>query len=1073
MFLSNLSINRPVFTAMVTIALMTLGMLAVRNIGVDLFPDVSFPVVVVNTVYPGAGPEEVEQQVTRIVEESVSSVNGVDRVSSFSRDSISTVIIEFKIGTDVKAAATDVREKMAGLRYNLPDDIEEPIIQRFDPSAVAIMNYVVSSGRSPSETRRLAEDVIKPRLEAIDGVASVKVVGGQEREVKVLLDRDRLEALGLSIAQVTQQLGSEGFDLPAGRIIGARSELNIKTEGRFRSIDELGEVVVASLASGSQVRLRDVARVVDGFEERRSFTRLDGEEAVTLEIQKQSGSNTVAIADGVMKAVDRLLPQLPEDVRLIKAIDTSEFIRRNVESVEHEIVFGGLMAVLVVFLFMLDWRSTFITSLSLPTSVITTFFVMWMLGFTFNMMSLLALSLSIGLLIDDAVVVRENIFRHMEMGKDRVTASRDGTAEIGLAVMATTFTIVAVFVPVAFMGGIVGMMFKQFGLTIAAAVLVSLFVSFTIDPMMSARVMKAIEPGHHERLKHHRWFGPIVRGYDKLDAFYRDVLEWVLNHKITVVVLATLMFVGSIALTGLMGKEFVPPQDRSEFVVNLEMPAGTSLAEMDRVVLQVEKLIREASSEIRTLYSTVGFNDEVNEARVRVFTTKVLERTVTQWEIQDAIRERLTTIPGLKSNVSELGIMEGAEQMPITLFVRGDDYEKLKEYARMVLDVVATTPGVVDADMSYRDGKIESSIRVDRSRAADLGVSVGTIAQTARIAVEGAVVAKFRDGDRDIDVRVQLDPEQRTSAESLGELSVPAQSRRMGGLPNMAAMFAGPQLVKVKDVADIVSTSGPVTIERENRQRQIIVEANLSGVTLGEALDGITRRLAELDAPQGTWWTAGGQAEQMMETFDNMFLALGVAVLFIFFVLASQFESVIHPFTIMFALPLAIVGAFVALFLAGQSIGMSSMIGIILLMGLVTKNAILLVDYTNELREKHGMKMVPALLQAGPTRLRPILMTSAAMVLGMLPSAIATGEGSEFKSPMATGVIGGVIASTFLTLVVVPVVYTWMDRFTIRGRRERAEERAALQAGHDAPPAAGSEPHSHSAAAMTALSEEA
>jgi hydrophobic/amphiphilic exporter-1 (mainly G- bacteria), HAE1 family len=1050
LILSDVSIKRPVFTAMVVIALMTLGLLAVRNIGVDLFPDISFPVVTVVTVYPGAGPEEVEQLVTKKIEESVSSVNGVDEVRSYSRDSVSTVVVQFKLEADVKIATTDVRDRVAAIRNTLPTDVKEPIVQRLDPTALPILNYSVSSSRPVAETRRIVEDVIKPKVEAVDGVGAVNIIGGKQREIHVYVDRSRLDALGLSISQVAQQIGAEGFDLPGGRVTTGGSELNVKTLGRFRSLDDMRSMVVASLANGSQVHLSDVARVEDGFVEARTRVRLNGVDSVTFEIQKQGGSNTVAIADRVYRVLGDLRATLPPDVKMVKAVDGSTFIRQNVADVTEAIVYGGLMAILVIFIFMLDWRSTLISSLALPTSVVTTFLAMSWLGFSFNIMSLLGLSLAIGLLIDDAVVVRENIYRHMERGEDPITAAQRGTSEIGLAVMATTFTVVAVFVPVAFMGGVVGRMFKQFGLTVASAVLVSLFISFTLDPMLSARVVKPIEPGHHERLKQHRVFGPIVRAFDSLDHYYRGVLAWALDHRYTVAAAAALLFIASLGLTPMMGKEFFGGTDRGEFRVNLEMPAGTALDQMDRITQQAEGLIKQ-NPEVRDLFTTIGPSEEANKASIRVQTTKKEKRKVSQVQIQEDLRRRLATIPALKFIVADIGFVEGpATELPITLYARGDDYRVLQRVAKDGLEAIKTTRGTKDADMSYRAGKPETDLAVDRARAADLGVSVGAVAMTVRTALEGVVVAKYRDGDRDYDVRVQLPPEDRTSTATLAELTVPATGRRMGTtatpMAGAAQGPAGPRLVKVADVATMKNETGPATIERMNRQRQIILMANVADRSLGEAVADVEQKLTKIDKPAGFQFVFGGQTKNMRETFGNLLLALFVAVVFIYFVLASQFESFIHPFTIMAALPLAIVGALLLLFLTGLPINMPSMIGIVLLLGLVTKNSILLVDYTNELRAR-GKSMIDALLEAGPTRLRPILMTSAAMVLGMLPTALSRGEGSEFRAPMSIAVIGGVITSTVLTLVVVPVVYTWMDRFTIKGElRSAATHDPAKQA---------------------------
>ena len=1029
MFLSEISISRPVFTAMVTAGLMTLGLLGARSLGVDLYPNVEFPVVVVTTPYPGAGPEEVEQLVSKVVEEGVSGVNGVDKVRSTSRDSVSTVIIEFKLETDPKAAASDVRDRVAALRAKLPREVEDPVVLRFDVGAMPIVTYALSA-RDPAEARRLADDVVKPRFEAVTGVAAVTIVGGRQRAVRLFVDAGRLESLGVSLVSLAQLIGGESFDLPAGRIDSGTTEMSVKTLGRFRSLGELREVVVASLPSGAQVRLGDVARIEDGFEDERSLSRLDGKDAVLLDVQKQAGSNSVAIADALYRTATKLEKDLPADAHLVKAMDLTTFIRGNIGGVTEAIFFGGAMAILVIFIFMLDWRSTLISSLALPTSVVTTFLVMWLCGYTFNMMTMMALSLAIGLLIDDAVVVRENIYRHMERGEDPVTAARRGTSEIGLAVMASTFTIVAVFVPVAFMGGMVGQFFREFGITVTAAVVVSLFISFTLDPMLSARVMRPMQRGHHERMRAHRVFGKIVAALDRIDASYARLLAWSLGHKKSILGIATALFAGTLGLVPLMGAEFLAPEDRGEFRVILEAPAGTSLAAMDRITRDVEAAVR-SHPDVRSLVTTVGPGAEANKANVRVFTTKKGERHESQWQIQDDLRRRLAAFPALLYTFAELDYGEGGQaEYPITLQVRGEDYGALQAAAVRALAAVKRVPGVKDADTSYRPGRPEAEVRVDRARAADLGTSLGIVARTARLALEGEVVGKYRAGDRDYDVRLQLNPESRQSLSSLAALTVP--SMRPGGAP-----------VRLGEVARVAPGTGPATIDRMDRQRQITITANVDGRSLGEVVDDIDRALAPL-AHGGVRFVWSGQTELMQDTFTNMLLALFVAVLFIYFVLASQFESFVHPLTIMVSLPLAIVGAFLLLFLSGFAVGLAAMIGVILLMGLVTKNAILLVDSANQSRAA-GKDMIEALMHAGATRLRPILMTSAAMVLGMLPSAVLRGPGSEFRAPMAVAVIGGVIASTFLTLVVVPVVYTFMDRLTLRSRRGDTVSTAAAE----------------------------
>ncbi len=1037
MFLSDISIKRPVFTTMVMLCLMMLGIIGGRSIGVDLFPDISFPVVSVVTVYKGAGPAEVERLVTKIVEEAVSSINGVDEVRSYSRDSYSTVVIQFKLETNIKAAATDVRDKISAVMAKLPPEIDQPVIQRLDLTSLPILSYAVSSSRNSAETRRILEDKIKPKIEAVDGVAAVNVLGGLEREVHIHVDRLAAESLGLSLDQLSNQVASAGADIPAGKLYLSGRDLAVKTSGRYESIDDLSRLVVAAHENGSQVSLSDISTIKDSYKDEKVITRLNGVDAVTFEVQKQGGSNTVAIANAVYKELEQIKSSLPPDIEIVNVVDSSTFIRRNINDVTEALIYGGLMAILVIFIFMLDWRSTLISSLALPTSVITTFFVMWYLDFTFNMMSLLGLSLAIGLLIDDAVVVRENIYRHMERGEDPITAARRGTAEIALAVIATTLAIVAVFVPIAFMDGIVGKMFKQFGLTITAAVLVSLFVSFTLDPMMSARVVKAVKPGRHEELKKHKIFGPIVRAQDSMNSYYHQVLAWSISHPKTVFAMALGMFFSSLALVPFMGKEFVSNGDRAEFRINLEMPAGTSLAETELFIREAEKIVQ-AHPEIRSIFSVIGPNGESNKANIKVYASKAKERPrISQADIQEDLRKKLSSIPSLSFNISEIGMIEsGPQELAITLYVRGEDYHTLQKVSNQALEIVRSVPGTTDIDSSYRGGKPELSIIPNRETAANLGVNIAACARVARLAVEGELVAKLRDADHDVDIRVQLSPQDRASIESVGDFSVTSTNG---------------SLVKISDLAELTESVGPATVERMDRQRQIIISANVLGRSMGEVSGDIEKKLAKMDKPAGYKFVFGGQTQRMKETFTNMGLALFVAIFFIYFVLASQFESFIHPFTIMATLPLAVVGALLTLFLSGFAIGMPSMIGIILLMGLVTKNAILLVDCTNTLRAQ-GLGIIEALLEAGPTRLRPILMTSAAMVLGMLPTAVMGGEGSAFRAPMATAVIGGVIVSTFLTLIVVPVVYVFMDRFTLKQRSSATIDVARLEAQHSLPP---------------------
>ncbi|HMA93858.1 MAG TPA: efflux RND transporter permease subunit, partial [Polyangiaceae bacterium] len=870
--------------------------------------------------------------------------------------------------------------------------------------------------------------------ERVDGVGSIGIAGGGVREIRVEVNQAKVEALGLTVAQVGQAVGAEGFDLPSGRVKEGVRELAVKASGQFQRPAEIGEIVLTALADGTQVRVLDVAEIIDGIREPRSLTRVNGVDSITFEVQKQAGTNTVAVADGVERAVQKLRDRLPSDVVVTKLIDSSSFIRNNIRDLWESLIVGGLLAVVVIFVFMLDWRSTLISAVALPTSVVASFFVMWQLGFTLNIMSMMGLSLAIGMLIDDSVVVRENIFRHMESGKDPVTAARQATSEIALAVMATTFTIVAVFAPIAFTGGLVGRFFRQFGLTVAAAVVVSLLVSFTLDPMLSARITQKILPGHHERMRTHRVFGPIVRALDTLDTWYRHVLSWSLSHGKTVIFGALLLLLGSTSLTSLMGREFFGGIDQGDFALNLELPAGRSLAETDRVTRQVESILRQVP-EVVTVATTVGPREEVDKTSIRVKTTPKMERRRSLPEIMESLRAPLAGITGLVYNMRVTPPTGGSEsstsQAPITLRVHGKDHDQLRQLAQRAFEIAQSTPGVRDASLSYKPGIPERRFVVNRSRAGDLGVPYSAVAKTLRMAIEGEVVGKYRDGDHEWDVRVKLRPEDQLNVEQLGRLAI---ASRRG------------QIIHLQDVTRSEEASAPATIERLNRERLVTISANVMSRSLGEVVTDLEQKLEGIPRPVGYTFKFAGEAERMRDTFANLGLALALAIVFIYLVLASQFESFLHPFTIMLSLPLAIVGALATLFLFNQPIGMPALIGIILLMGLVTKNAILLVDYTNQLRND-GAGVREALLEAGPTRLRPILMTSAAMVLGMLPTALGRGEGSELRSPMSIAVIGGVITSTILTLVVVPVVYVWVDRLTFRGRRRQSESKVGVTVG--------------------------
>jgi len=1026
MWISDTSIKRPVFATMVIVSFMVLGAVSMTRLGIDLFPEVNFPFVNVSVVYPGAGPEEVETLVTRPIEDAVAGINGVKRVISTSTEGFSRVGVELRLEVDPQAAAAEVREKVAAIRERLPEQIKDPTIQRFDVAALPIAVYAVGSSLSSDVTRRMVEDDLKPLLGQIDGVAAVEVNGGEVRELHVDLDPRRLEALNLPLTEVAAKLAADNLDVPGGQIKRDGKAVSLRTQGQYQSAAEIENVILRS-DGGSTVRVKDVGVVVDGYEDRLSTTRLDGADAVSFSVRKQSGANTVDVQDKIDAALAKVAPTFPE--LQIKVVHTdADGIKENVREVRGHIIFGGIMAVLVIFVFMRDWRSTLITALALPTSVIATFFFMYVVGFTINMMTLMALSLVIGILIDDAVVVRENIYRHMELGESPMEAARKGTSEIGLAVMATTFTILAVFLPVGFMTGLVGQFFKSFALTIAFAVAISLLVAFTLDPMLSSRFVRFIPHEERTRTKFGRFLEGVGGYYDRLDQQYHRLLAWAIEHPWKIVATATVVFFASMSTLGIIGTEFVPQEDRGEFVVNVEVPPGTSFEQTVAYVTDVEKTVREMP-EVRQIFSTVGVEGNPLKAALRVKAGKKFERERGLMALKEDARQRLKQIPLLKMTVADPEFMQGApSEAPLNIFVRGDDMVELQRLNEEIVAKVKAVPGAVDVDSSLETGQPEMAARVNRELAADLGFDVGSVAMQLRGMVEGIVPTRLRENDKEYDIRVRLAPEFRNDFATLER--TPLYS------PTGA-------VVRARDIVRLEPEVGPTSIDREARRRQAKIGVELSDRPLGDVTNDVAKVMAGIPMPPNFEWGFAGDVEMMQESAAAMGLALLLAIAFIYIVLASQFESFLEPMLIMISLPLALVGALLAILLTGKNLGMPAMIGVVMLMGLVTKNAILLVDLTNQF-VREGMDVKSALLKAGPVRLRPILMTTIAMILGMLPSAMASGEGSEFRSPISIATIGGLMTSTLLTLVVVPIAYLLLARMVERVKAWRAEPSAGV-----------------------------
>ncbi len=1026
MNISDIAIRRPVFTTMITLGLVSLGWLGFMRLDTDLYPDVTLPLVNVTVVYPGASPEDIERQVVKPIEEAVVALNYIDRVESSSRDNVGSVFVAFKMGADFDKAVNEVHDRVAAVRNKLPADAEEPIIQKFDVAAAPVLVYTASGPFASNQVRDIVDDQIKPQLEQVPGVARVDIVGGREREVQVELDPVRLESLHLSPGVVVQKLELENASIPAGHYTAGTREVSVRTLGQFETLEDVRNTVLFAGPDGSRVRVGDVAEVRDGFKEQRTLVRANGHEAVAFQVVKASNANTVRVAEDTKAALAKLRPQLPKGLATNLLIDQSLYINANAHEVEDAIVFGGAMAILVILFFMRDLRSTFISGLALPTAVIGTFLMMWIQHFSLNMVTLLALSLAIGLLIDDAVVVRENIFRHLELGESPEVAASKGTSEIALAVLATTMTIVAVFVPIAFMTGIVGQFFKQFGLTITCAVLLSMFVAFTLDPMLSARLAKRLAPGEREHPK--GVFAPISNGlgwvFDKIDAGYRWLLHWAVNHRLVVVAIAVAALYGSVKLAAAVGGEFMAPEDRGQFIMTLEFASDTSLAQTSARSLLVEQKLM-ADPRFKIVFSTLGPGGEVYKAKYRVDIGQKPSRPGRSvWDLQAVAHKIATeTLPEATVHTTLVPIMEGAPEgeNPIMVVVQGPSYDVLVPTAQKVAAALRKIPGAADVSVNYTEPKGEMRVQVDRAMAAQYGLPMSLIGMTLRTALDGELAGKlrgknFRGEEDETDIRVRLRERDRRDADVLARLPLSSA----GG-------------VHLGDVAHIRPGKGEAEILRLDRARQIRITSAAEGRPMGNIVKDLDKQLGSL-VPAGYQAKWMGMVRDMNDSDAAFGLAFGVAALFIYIVLASQFESFIHPITIMISLPLAMIGAFFGLFLRGAAISLGSQIGIVLLMGLVTKNAILLVDAAIQF-QRAGMTPVNAMLEAGPRRLRPILMTTFAMVLGMLPTALGKGIGSEFRAPMATAVIGGVISSTFLTLVVVPVVYLAVESLRQRTRR--------------------------------------
>lgn len=1019
MWFTRVSINHPVFATMMMVAIMVLGLFSYQRLSVEQMPDISVPVAVVSTPYAGASAQAVEQDVTRPIEEVINTINGIKAIRSYSREGNSVVVAEFELTVDVKAAVQDVRDKVAEARRGFNRDVGEPTVTRAENDNDQPLIYLSlrSDSRSLRELSELTEQLVVKRMQGAQGVGSIEVNGAVQRELAVQLNPDKMSANHVSVEQVVNAIRAENQDAPAGSLAGATNERLVRVQGKLRRVEQFENIIVArggaagaGGARGSAITLGQVASVRDTQREEASISTENGKRVISIQIRKTRGANTIEMAAAIRKTVDEIRKTLPPDIALTLTYDGSTFIKDGVDNVKSTIVEGALLTVLIVFLFLHSWRSTVITGLTLPISVFAAFIALYAMGFTLNFLTLLALSLSIGILIDDAIVVRENIVRHLAMGKSHRQAALEATQEIGLAVMATTFSIVAVFLPVAFMGGIIGKFFYQFGITVVVAVLVSLFVSFTLDPMLSSIW----------RDRPARWmnWSPIRTALDGQQRFidwlhlrYDVVLRWCLRRRKTTLALVTLVFVSSLFLLPFVGSEFVPETDEGYSNVRIQTPIGSSLDYSLTKAEQVEQALREIP-ELKRISKNVWKGGAWFE--LELIDRK--ERQRSQKEVDDVVRKRLASVAGLEVNIGW--------NRPIQLFVLGPDVNTLDKISRQIMAKMKAIQGMVDIESSFKPTTPTLDVIVNRELASDLGVSMSSITASTRAMVGGELAGQWEGPDgENHQIRVRLPKEQRTGIADLDRIFVPGNPSPVDGQPSM---------VPLRQVAQFQPSLAERQIERRNLQRQIRLSGGVSkDRNVGEVNTELQAAIKDVVLPPGYRIQYGGSAQEMDESLGYAVAALGLAVIFIYLILASQFGSFLQPIAIMASLPLSLIGVLLALLAFRSTLNIFSIIGFIMLMGLVTKNAILLVDFTNQgLRD--GKSREQAILDAGQVRLRPILMTTAAMIGGMLPLALALGPGSEQQSPMAHAVIGGIMTSTLFTLVVVPVLYTYFDAW---GRR--------------------------------------
>lgn len=1023
MNLAGISVKKPVTILMITLIVIILGVVSLSRLPIDLLPQIEYPVAIVSTTYQGVGPQEIENIITKPVESAVATVSNIKNISSMTSEGSSVVIAEFNFGTDMNFAALEMREKIDMIKGSLPDEAGSPMVLKIDPNAQPIIQLSLSNDGDISKLQAIAEDTIQPRLERLDGVASVDVSGGYKNQVEIKVDEQKLRGYGLSIDYLSQIIGAENLNLPGGQVQKGKQDLTIRTMGEFNNIEEIKNLPIP-LQSGGVIYLRDVSDVKMGHQDVTQIIKTNGKNSVSVSVQKQSGKNTVEVTDEVNAEIDKLKIEYP-NISFNVAFDQSEYIKQSIKNVSDSAVQGAILAILILYIFLRNIRTTFIIGVSIPISIIATFVLIYFDGITLNMMTLGGLALGVGMLVDNSIVVLENIYRFREEGYSRIDAAIKGTSEVSMAVVASTLTTVAVFLPIVFVEGITSTLFKELALTVTFSLMASLIVALTLIPMMSSKLLKiGSGSGTGAQKSRFKLFSVIYdlfdRFFESMESGYKKLLNWALDHRKRTVLIAVVIFITSMASIISVGAEFFPQTDEGTVNISVSLPEGSELENTDEVMTEIEAKL-EGIDEIDTVFTLVGSggmasfgSSRSNSGNIGVELKDMDKRDKSSFQVADEIRNMVKDISGAEISVSASSASMGLGSTPVSISIKGDDLDTLRKISDDFKKIIESVEGTREVETGLSEGIPEVQIKIDRKVASQYGLTASTIASAVRGNVSGKTATTYKYEGEEMDVVIKGDGMFKESIENLKQVNIQT--------PTGSSVPLG-------QVADVAVERGPVSINRENQVRVVSVTSQIIGRDLKSITDDITKKLDEYNMPQGYSYKFGGEREQQNEAFADLGLALGLAVILVYMVIASQFESLLHPFTIMLSVPLSLAGGAFGLFITRRALSVPAMIGVIILAGIVVNNAIVLIDYIIT-RRKSGEDRRTAVVNAGPIRLRPILMTTLTTVLGLIPLALGIGEGAEIQAPLATVVIGGLTLSTVLTLVFIPVMYTIFDDFS-------------------------------------------